>query len=171
MRWIILTLTHQQKATFNHLVLPLLKHPEVRKMMDYTQHGDTSCLAHCLSVTYTSYVFSKRLGINIDEASLIRGALLHDFFLYDWHDKDAHQRFHGFRHPGIALQNARTYFDLNDIECDIISHHMWPLTPTPPHSKEAYIVTCMDKWCSIKETIKRPKLKRLMAKCHSLINI
>lgn len=43
-------------------------------------------------------------------------------------------------------------FSLTPIEEDIIGHHMWPLTPMPPRSKEAYIVCLVDKWCSLKET-------------------
>lgn len=145
-------LTCEDKSYFYHHIEPLLKLTDVQKMRQYIQHGHTSCLEHCLTVAYYSYLVSKHFHLNVDFASLIRGSLLHDFFLYDWHDKGNHVSFHGFRHPGIALANARMRFSLTPIEEDIIGHHMWPLTPMPPRSKEAYIVCLVDKWCSLKET-------------------
>ena len=148
-------LTSKDKYYFYEHIEPLLKLTDVQKMRQYIQHGNTSCLEHCLTVAYYSYLLSKHFNLNVDFASLLRGSLLHDFFLYDWHDKHNHASFHGFRHPGIALTNARSRFSLTPIEVDIIRHHMWPLTPTPPHSKEAYIVCLVDKWCSLNETFHR----------------
>ena len=37
-------------------------------------------------------------SIKINEKSLIRGALLHDYFLYDWHKSDQGHRLHAFFH-------------------------------------------------------------------------
>jgi uncharacterized protein len=83
----------------------------------------------------------------------VRGALLHDFFLYDWHIPDKTRRWHGFTHPRIALENAKKYFKLNEKEKDIILNHMWPLTVKFPRSREAFIVCIADKICSIIETL------------------
>ena len=44
------------------LVADLLAHPVVRQMERYPQHGTTSCLAHCLHVSYLSYRFCCRHG-------------------------------------------------------------------------------------------------------------
>ena len=121
-------------------------------MAKYKQHGRTSCLEHCLVVSYYSYLLAHHFNLQVDDYSLIRGSLLHDFFLYDWHDSSAHPRFHGFKHPVIALENANHLFHLSDIEKDIIRHHMWPLTLVPPHTLEGLIVCLIDKWCSLKET-------------------
>ena len=72
----------------------------------YIQHGSTSVYEHSVKVAYTSLYFARRFRLNIDEKSLIRGALLHDYFLYDWHEKDKSHRLHGFYHPSTALRNA-----------------------------------------------------------------
>lgn len=148
----LMSLTHRELEQLKNHLRPLLAHPKVQEMNHYMQHGQTSCLTHCLTVTYYSYLFAKRLSLPIDETSLVRGALLHDFFLYDWHDKQAHKRWHGFRHPNIALNHAQYYFDLTPKEMDMIKHHMWPLTPVPPLCLEGWLITLMDKWCSLLET-------------------
>lgn len=129
--------------------------PSIRQMQDYIQHGHTSCLQHSLLVAYYSYYFAKRLHLTTDYESIIRGALLHDFFLYDWHEKGDRKGLHGFTHPKVALFNAERQFLLNAKEKDIILKHMWPLTPRPPRYKEAYVVSLADKYCSILEISRR----------------
>lgn len=79
--------------------------------------------------------------------------MLHDLFLYDWRKKQPeHKRFHGFRHPRIALNNASKLFDLNEKEKDIILKHMWPITIIPPKYIEGYIITLTDKYCALEES-------------------
>lgn len=86
-------------------------------------------------------------------ASLLRGALLHDYFLYDWHDPDPSHRLHGFRHPFFALARAEEDFELTPRERNIIVRHMFPLVPVPPTCREAWIVCLADKWCALCETV------------------
>ena len=50
--------------------------------------------------------------------------------------------------------NADRDFGLNEIEKDIISKHMFPLTFMPPRYRESVLVTLADKWCAICETFK-----------------
>ena len=121
---------------------------------DFIQHGSVSVYAHCLSVAAESVRIARALDLNVDTDALIRGALLHDYFLYDWHDNpDGRHNLHGFTHPYKALKNAMDDFDLSGKERDIIVHHMFPLVPLPPHSKEAWLVCIADKVCATKETI------------------
>lgn len=86
---------------------------------------------------------------------------MHDYFLYDWHDKDHVKihRLHGFFHPGIALDNALKEYNLNSRQADIIKKHMWPLTIVPPMCREAWIVTMADKYCSLLETMRLRQTK------------
>lgn len=58
----------------------------LRRMEKFTQHGDTSCLLHTIAVAYYSIKIAEFFGIKYKKRDLIRGALLHDYFLYDWHD-------------------------------------------------------------------------------------
>jgi uncharacterized protein len=124
----------------------------VQSMKQYIQHGNTTTYRHCIMVSYYSYWICLRLHLKCDMKSVAKGALLHDFYLYDWHEPDSSHRLHGFYHSGVALVNARKHFVLNPIEEDIIAKHMWPLTITKlPKYKESLVVCFVDKLCSVAE--------------------
>ncbi len=142
-----------------------------RLTREYIQHGNMTVNSHCMNVAKYSLAFSDKLHISCNRKELIRGALLHDYFLYDWHDGEHAKlyRLHGFRHPGIALMNASKEYQLTEREKDIIKKHMWPLTIVPPMCREAWIVSTADKWCSLMETFHMHKghgalLQRLRVK-------
>ena len=60
--------------------------------------------------------------------------------------------------PETALSNAIEHFEINEKEADIILNHMWPLTITKmPSCKESFLVSAMDKYCSLKENFNRVK--------------
>ena len=119
------------------------------------QHGSTSVYAHSVRVAACSLCLSRMLRIRTDQRALVRGALLHDYFLYDWHDGARGRNIHGFTHPDTALRNADRDFTLTDTERDIIKKHMFPLTIKPPVCREGWIVCMVDKYCSLYETFKR----------------
>lgn len=124
----------------------------------FTQHGDTSCLLHSIAVAYYSYRLAKKLGsVGFCLPELIRGALLHDYFLYDWHENAFPPNgLHGYSHPYTAWQNASRDFTLTERECDIIRKHMFPLTLTKvPKYRESVVVMLTDKWCSLLEVFGR----------------
>lgn len=137
----------------------ILESENFQSTRNYIQHGTMPVHSHCIDVALYSILISKWLGICCNERELIRGALLHDYFLYDWHDRhrENYQLFHGFYHPGIALRNADKEYQLTLRERDIIKKHMWPLTVVPPRCREAWIVTTADKYCSLLETLKLRK--------------
>lgn len=139
-------------------VQDILDHEEFRKLKDYFHHN-SSIYHHVHDVAYLSYRISKYL--KLDYRSTARGALLHDFFLYDWRNHDVpdlpREKFHGLEHPKIALANAKKHFSINEIEEDIIRKHMWPLTIVPPKYRESYIVSFADKYLSSKEFLNEYK--------------
>lgn len=146
-------LSYAEEREFIKIVKELLEVSQVKEMMNYIQHGKTSTFTHCLIVAYLSYQYSLRLPFHYHTRSLIRGAMLHDFYLYDWHVPDKSHRLHGYYHAGFALKNARRYFHLNKIEEQIIEQHMWPLNITKlPLCKEAALVCAVDKYVSLSET-------------------
>lgn len=157
-------ITKSEIDLFLDCIGDLLESEVVQKMCNFTQHGDTTTFDHCLMVSFKSFQFCRKF--NLDYRAAARGGLLHDLFLYDWHDKDLDINLHGFYHPGIALRNAKKAFVLDDKEKEIIKKHMWPLTVVPPKCREAYVICYFDKTCTLKEVFKEwgVSLRKLMAR-------
>lgn len=148
---------YSEDLLYMDCVKGIIDHPVFQSMDNFMQHGDTTCKAHCIKVSYMSYCICRRLGWDYREVA--RAGLLHDLFLYDWHThaKETGERFHGFTHPRTALNNAVKHFDLTEKEKDMILRHMWPLTPIPPKSREGLVIVYSDKFCGMVETVARFK--------------
>ncbi|MGN0661750.1 MAG: HD domain-containing protein [Faecalibacterium sp.] len=136
------------------------QHPAVQRMREYIQHGSVTTYQHCKNVVLVSFWLNRRLHLGADETALAVGALLHDFYLYDWHAQGSFHglsrllEMHGFSHPGYALANARQYFHITPKEQNIIACHMWPLTfRHVPRCREAVIVCLADKYCAMVESM------------------
>lgn len=120
------------------------------------QHGSTTVLEHSVAVCALSLVTARDLHVPVDVRALVRGALLHDYFLYDWHRPDhPDNKAHGFTHPFTARRNATRDFAIGAHERAIISTHMFPLVPLPPLTREAWIVCLADTAIAGSETIRR----------------
>lgn len=145
---------HMLHKQIREAAADILESRNFKSTRSYIQHGNMTVNNHCMNVAKYSLAISKKLRIPCNQRELIRGALLHDYFLYDWHDKDhvSPHNLHGFFHPARALKNASKEYELTPREKEIIIKHMWPLTVVPPTCREAWIVTTADKWCSLMET-------------------
>lgn len=142
-----------QLTEFFEIIKDIISNDTVRQMKNFRQHCNTSCYQHCMQVAYYTYIACKKM--RLDYVSATRAAMVHDLFLYDWRKKYRNvdlPGLHAFVHPKIALKNASKLFDLNDIEKDVISKHMWPVTFGFPKYMESYIVTIMDKYSACLET-------------------
>ncbi|MBR3720391.1 MAG: HD family phosphohydrolase [Clostridia bacterium] len=135
---------------FNEIIADIANNPNVLALKNHAQHYSTTRYAHCKEVSFLTYLICKKL--KLDYISAARGAMLHDFYFYNWRNKnvEGQKRFHAFRHPRISLANASELFKLNDMEKDIILKHMWPLTVIPPKYTEGLIVTLVDKYSATK---------------------
>lgn len=132
---------------------------EIFKKLDkFVQHGATSTMVHSIDVSYTTYLVCKAYNLNYKSAA--RAALLHDFYLYDWHRpaRETGAFLHGFTHPYRAAKNAKKYFNISEAEASMIKTHMFPLTPIPPMSLEGWVLTMADKSASINEIAKNLRL-------------
>lgn len=147
---------------FLDCIKDLITSEKVQQMKNFIQHGSTTTFEHALLVSYQSFRACKKYNLNFRCAA--RGGLLHDLFLYDWHDKNKSESLHGFRHPSLALKNAEEAFTLTKMEKDIIKKHMWPLTIVPPKSFEAFVVCWYDKTCAVNEMQKAVCLRILLMK-------
>lgn len=118
----------------------------------FRQHGDVSVALHCFFAAVVCVRLARALALRVDTRALVRGALLHDYFLYDWHDPDPSHRLHGFRHAGFALRNAGRDFSLGPIERNMIASHMFPMSLVLPRFRESLLLCLADKICSFCET-------------------
>ena len=134
-------------AEFADIAAPLLETPEVRSLSRYLHHRGKTRLEHVRDVAWLSFCWGKRFSL--DCRAIVRGALLHDLFFYDWLHEGP--KLHGFRHHKIALENAKQVTALSPKEVDIIKKHMWPLTLIPPRYPESLIVCLVDTYCTVKD--------------------
>ena len=151
------------KSEVTRLLEGINEHERVLRMRTFIQHGKITTYDHCFRVAAMSYRINKMFKLKSDEKALIRGAFLHDYFLYDWHKKKVKFKnlkdffkLHGFMHSSYAAANAKRDFGIDEKEENIIRSHMWPLTVTKlPKCREAVIVCIADKLTSATETILR----------------
>ena len=128
---------------------------------EYIQHGVFSVYDHSVLVALFCLFIAGNLKIRADRRALVRGALLHDYFLYDWHIPDSERGLHGFTHARCALKNAERDFKIGEIEKNMISAHMFPLNFTMPRYRESIILCVADKMCAVDETFHRSKRNKI----------
>ena len=151
-------ISEEDRAYIDESITDIINTPQAQSMKTFIQHGHITTYAHVMNVVCMSCRVDERLHAHCDKRSLIRGAFLHDFYLYDWHDPTSNDGLHGFKHPERALAKAQALFELNPTERNIIISHMWPLTATKiPRCREAAIVCLSDKLCALYETILKDK--------------
>ena len=149
------SLPKEKQELFRKVLKSVRENPNSRfDLMDnFMQHGDTTVRTHCLHVAQTAFYLAVKFKLKVDEEALIRGSLLHDYFLYDWHELSLANTIHGYTHPGFSLSEASKDFELTETEKDMIIHHMFPLTLVPPFTPEGWILMIADKICALGETI------------------
>ena len=129
-------------------VLPILQNRKFQQLGRYTHHFWTNRLMHSLNVSYLSWRMAQMFGC--DESVAARAGLLHDFCLYDFHEKTPTGEHQAFYHPKVAAKNSKEVFQISEREWNAILSHMFPLGPLP-RNKEAWIITVADKVCALTE--------------------
>jgi len=135
-----------QDKEFYSIISPILEIDEFQKLGNIEHHGITR-LDHSLRVAYYTYVVTKKLHLNYKKAT--EAALLHDFFSDEVENENG--LFKLRRHPNCAVWNAKKYFELDELQEDIIKCHMFPITFTPPKYLESWIVDIVDDVAAIYE--------------------
>ena len=139
---------------YRHVLNEMKNDPRIRQMQKYPQHGSCNTYQHSVFVAEGSYRLARLLHIRVREAELARGAMLHDYYLYNIRESGYSAWRHGTGHACIALANAQESYDLTDLEKDIIYSHMWPLNITHiPHYRESVIVGIADKYTESRERL------------------
>lgn len=110
----------------------ILRSKNFRSTRSHVQHGNMTVNDHSMNVAKYSLAISEKLHIPCEKKDLIRGALLHDYFLYDWHTPDhiSPHKLHGFYHQcteGIPSHSQRkryykkTYVAVNNFRGSHVS--------------------------------------------------
>jgi uncharacterized protein len=151
-------LSARERADLYALIAPYEANETVQSMDAYVQHGSTSTLDHCRNVCEASWWITRRLRMRVNESALAVGALLHDFYLYDWHGSGWR---HNYRHAELARRNAVSYFGADKATQAVIRNHMWPIGITHvPRTREAIIVSLADKYVTLHEVLLQRHGKR-----------
>lgn len=155
-------MTRRDIDEFYNILDEYINHPKVLEMKGYTHHGILR-YDHCFRVAYYTYKITKGLHLNYQSAT--KAAMLHDFWTDELeNEKNSMKRYRV--HPSIAIENAKAYFSLNELEEDIIGTHMFPLTFRPPRYLESWIVDLVDDVASVYERCSSAK-----AEIKSLANL
>lgn len=140
---------HLEDRKYKILVDDILKNEDFISLNNITHH-ECNRFDHSVRVSYWSYKIGKFL--RLDYEKIARASLLHDFFFEDNANADYKTRaVTMIKHPEYALKNAKKYYELTDLEEDIILSHMFPIIPRLPKYIESWIVDIVDDVVSIYE--------------------
>ena len=155
-----MTITLEQKERLEKLYQSFLNDEKILRMKEISMHRGSNCYLHSFKVAKKAIKKSlNKKDINLEVVLL--GAILHDYYLYDWRKDRSKLKKHGKNHPGIAINNAIRDFDISDDVKNVIKSHMWPINIKDfPKSKEAKIVSLSDKAVTIYESLTTKKYKQ-----------
>lgn len=140
------------------LIKDIIHSEEFMQMRNWQHHVKGSVYEHSVKVAYLCYRHHKRFGMRMDIREFVRGAVLHDYYLYDLHGGDDLHKFHWFKHPREALKNAlKKYPDLTETQQDMIRRHMFPLTVVPPKTSAAWLLCFYDKVAAVSDCFGKNK--------------
>lgn len=140
------------RERFERFFSNFIEHPAVQPLKAVPQHKNSTTYAHSVAVTRKAYDIAEKLHWNVDPQCLVRGAMLHDYYLYDTRTMPWSDYRHSLVHPKLAVANAEGHFNLTRREKNVILSHMWPIPGAPlPRSREAWLVCLADKICAWRE--------------------
>lgn len=117
-------------------------------------HYWTSVAAHSKkTVEYALRICArlKKHGVRINEKDVVRAALLHDIGMTDQKVSRSISFRKAYLHPRKSEQIAKEEFSANEVQCNAIRRHMWPICLIPPRFREGWVVLAADKCCSLWE--------------------
>ena len=156
-------ITNEEQNRLETIYQAFLNDEKILRMKDISMHRGSNCYFHSFKVAKKAIKKSlNRKDINLEVVLL--GAILHDYYLYDWRKDKSKLKKHGKNHPSVAINNAVKDFDISEDVKKVIKSHMWPLNIKEyPKSKEAKIVSISDKAVTVGESLtsKKYKQKRL----------
>ena len=153
----------EYKLEYNEIIKDIINNEHFLKTKKDIHHG-SSIYEHLLRVSKCSFILGKLFHADIK--SVTRAALLHDFFFGTRKEKEENSYLN---HPLTAANNAKFYFNINEIEENAIKSHMFhhallkkifpfinrkekaKIKDNKPTSKEGWIVCLSDLLVSVME--------------------
>ncbi len=140
-------MTKSQNQEFDLLIKDIINNPNFRELDNEMHHG-ISRYGHSYRVAEGVYKLTKKLHFNYKEAT--RAALLHDFY-FNYQLEENGEAKNLVEHPNMALLNASKYYELSELQKNMIASHMFPLSKVLPKYKESICITIVDKVVAIYE--------------------
>lgn len=139
-------LTPEQKEKLEAIYQTFFNDEKILRMKDISMHRGSNCYEHSFKVAKHAMKMALRGNKkNLNLEALLIGAILHDYYLYDWRKDRSKLKKHTTKHPYIASENASRDFDIPHEVKKIIKSHMWPFNFKEfPSTKEARIVAIAD---------------------------
>ena len=155
-------ITEEEKKQLEDVYQSFLHDEKVLKMKEISMHRGSNCYIHSFKVAKlaTKRALRHHKG---NLYTILVGAILHDYYLYDWRVDRSKMRHHMGSHPYTAAENAERDFGIHEPIKRVIQSHMWPVNIRDfPKTKEARIISNADKAIYLKEICcsKRYKKKR-----------
>ncbi len=134
-------LLEKEKNEYKNIYNKINENKKWNELANERHHGITR-LEHTNRVAYLSFLMSKLF--KMDSQIVTRGALLHDFYTTKDLNGCPLREVHKI-HPYVALNNSMKYYNLTEVEKNIITSHMFPFNVEIPKFKESIIVGLADK--------------------------
>ena len=154
-------ITEEQKTYLENLYQSFLHDEKIMRMKDIPMHRGSNCYEHVFTVAKKAIRRCRRsCRKNLNLEVVLLGAILHDYYLYDWRVDREKRKGHGRKHQYIASENASKDFNISMEVKKVIESHMWPLNfHEYPKSREAKIVSFTDKEVTIRQALSSKKHK------------
>ena len=154
-------LSPEQKEKLESIYQSFLNDEKILRMKEFSMHRGSNCYEHTFKVVKRAIhhveISSKK---NINSEVVLVGAILHDYYLYDWRVDRSKLKGHAKHHVQIALENASKDFDISKEVKEVIGTHMWPINiKNYPKSREAKIVSINDKMVALCEALTSKRYK------------
>ena len=121
-------MTKKSKEEFNSIIQDIEEINKFNKLNTQLHHGITR-YDHVKRVAKWTYKICRLFNMK-KTVETTRAALLHDFYLDS--DLEGNSVSRLGKHPEIALTNSLKYYDLDEVQQDIIKSHMFPCNLTIP---------------------------------------
>lgn len=148
-------LSKEEKEKLESIYQSFLHDEKILRMKEIKMHRGSNCYEHTFKVVKRAMhhveISSKK---NINSEIVLVGAILHDYYLYDWRVDRSKRKGHGNNHVQRALENASKDFNISPEVKEVIGTHMWPINiKNYPKSREAKIVSISDKMVALCESL------------------